>query len=123
MLRNYAKVALRNLLRYKANTAVNILGLAVGFTCVLLISLYVADERGFDRFHEHADSIYRMNWDFKNKDQEGVGPGTPPPLAAALARELPEVRSATRLYPVSDMVVRHGNAFFNEPNSGSARCF
>ena len=80
----------------------------------LLIFLYVADELSFDRFHEKADSIYRMNWDFKSQNSEGVGSGTPPPLAASLMNELPEVKAVTRLYPVSDMIVRYGDKFFNE---------
>ena len=85
-------------------------------TSCLLIFLYVADELSFDRFHEKAGSIYRMNWDFKSQNSEGIGSGTPPPLAAALLQELPEVKATTRLYPVSSMVVRSGDKFFTEQN-------
>jgi putative ABC transport system permease protein len=116
MLNNYLKVALRNLLKHKAYSSINIFGLAIGMTSCLLIFLYVVDELSFDRFHEKADSIYRMNWDYKYSNNEGIGSGTPPPLAAALVQELPGVRAATRLYAVSDMIVRYEDRFFNEPN-------
>lgn len=65
MLKNYFKTAIRNLLKHKGHSSINILGLAIGMTSCLLIFLYVADELSFDRFHKKADSIYRMNWDFK----------------------------------------------------------
>lgn len=116
MFKNYLKVALRNLLKQKGYSVINILGLAIGMTSCLLIFLYVVDELKFDRFHDKADSIYRLNWDFKSPNNEGLGSGTPPPLAAALVHELPEVKAVTRLYPVSDMIVRHGDKFFNEQN-------
>ncbi|MCG8605225.1 ABC transporter permease [bacterium] len=116
MFKNYLKIAVRNLLKHKAYSSINILGLAIGMTSCLLIFLYVVDELSFDRFHEKADSIYRMNWDFKYVNSEGVGSGTPPPLAAALLRELPGVQAATRLYAVSDMIVRYEDRFFNEPD-------
>jgi len=116
MLQNYVKIALRNLLKHKGYSAINVLGLAIGLTSCLLIFLYVMDEFSFDRFHEKADSIYRMDWDFNYDNNVGIGPTTPPPLADALVTELPEVKAALRLYPVSDMTVRYEDKFFNEPN-------
>ncbi len=114
MLKNYLTVALRNLRRHTFYASLNLLGLAVGLASCLLIFLYVADELRYDRFHENADAIYRLNWDFRWNGNEGIGAGTPPPLAASLERELPEVTTATRIYAAPDMVVRHGEAFFNE---------
>ncbi|MCH7675203.1 ABC transporter permease [candidate division KSB1 bacterium] len=116
MFKSYLKIALRNVLKQKSYSLINTFGLAIGMTSCLLIFLYVADEFSYDRFHQQANSIYRMNWDYKNNTSEGVGPGTPPPLAAALKRELPEVKAAIRLYPVSDMIVRYEDKFFNEQN-------
>ena len=116
MFQNYIKVTLRNLLKHKGYSFINILGLTIGLTSCFLILLYVLDEFSFDRFHEKADSIYRLNWDFKYSNNEGIGPGTPPPLAAALVDELPEITASIRLYQVSDMIVRYEDKFFNEPN-------
>lgn len=114
MLKNYLKIAARTLYRHPFYAGLNILGLAVGLASCLLIFLYVTDELSYDRFHEQADEIYRLNWDFNWNDTEGIGPGTPPPLAATLASELPEVEATTRIYPVADMVVRYEDQFFNE---------
>jgi len=67
MLLNYLKIALRTMLRYKSFSVINILGLTIGLTAFLGISLYVADELSFDSFHENKDRIYRSltsaEWD------------------------------------------------------------
>jgi len=63
MFRNYLKIALRNVLKQKSYSLINIFGLAIGMTSCLLIFLYVVDEFSYDRFHQQANSIYRMNWD------------------------------------------------------------
>jgi putative ABC transport system permease protein len=60
MLRNYLKIALRNLLKHKGYTFINVFGLAVGIACCVLILLFVRDELSYDRFHEKADRIYRV---------------------------------------------------------------
>ena len=58
MFRNYLTIAIRNLLRHRVYSAINILGLAVGMACCFLILLFVQDELSYDRFHEKADRIY-----------------------------------------------------------------
>jgi putative ABC transport system permease protein len=60
MLKNYIKIAFRNLIRYRAYTFINIFGLAIGIICCLLILVYVQDELSYDRYHEKADQIYRI---------------------------------------------------------------
>lgn len=114
MLQNYLKIAIRNLFKHKGYSLINILGLALGMTCCMLIMLFVLDELSYDRFHEKADSIYRLNWDFKWSNQEGIGPGTPPPLAAALVNEIPEIVTATRIFPVADLITRCEDKVFNQ---------
>ncbi len=114
MFKNYLKIAIRNLFKQKMYSLINICGLAIGLACTILILMWVRDEISFDRFHQNADHIYRINWNFKWNNNEGIGPGTPPPLAAALTREVPEVAATTRIYPVSKMVVRYGEKFFDE---------
>ena len=114
MIGSFIRIALRNLARHRLYTAINVGGLALGLACTILILLWVRDELSFDRFHRDAGSLYRLNWDFKWNGNEGVGPGTPPPLAAALVRDIPEVAAATRIYPVPRQVVRFNDKFFNE---------
>lgn len=95
MLRNYFKIALRNLLKQKVYSTINILGLSFGMACVLLIVVYVKDELSYDKFHRHADDIYRIAW-FSNNPQTR----TPHPMAQALVRDFPEVEAATSLSPL-----------------------
>lgn len=114
MLKNTLTVAVRQLRRHPLFSSLNVLGLTIGMASCLLIVLYVADEFSYDRFHEHAGEIYRINWDYSWNGEEGVGPGTPPPLAQAMVEHLPEVESATRLYSVPESVVRYEDVTFTE---------
>ena len=59
MIRNYLKVAMRYLLRNKGYTTINILGLAIGICCCVLIMLFVRSEFSYDKFHSKSDRIYR----------------------------------------------------------------
>ena len=61
MLKNYLKIALRNILKYKGYSLINILGLAIGMACCMVILLYVRHELSFDRFHSKAERIFRLN--------------------------------------------------------------
>jgi putative ABC transport system permease protein len=114
MLKNYLKVAIRNLIKHKMFSLINVCGLATGMACAILILLWVRDEISFDRFHENVEAIYRVNWDFKWQGNEGIGPGTPPPLAATLTDNIPEVQAATRLRPMPNAIIRAGDKFFDE---------
>ena len=61
MIKNYLTVAIRNIARNKTFSAINILGLAIGMACCILILLYVQDELSYDQHHEHAHRIYRLS--------------------------------------------------------------
>ena len=61
MFKNYFKTAFRGLIKYKEYSIINILGLAIGMACVILILLFVREELSFDQFHENKDRIYRVN--------------------------------------------------------------
>jgi putative ABC transport system permease protein len=114
MLRNYLTIASRNLVRHRFYAGLNIAGLALGLASCLLILLYVTDEVRFDRFHERADQIYRVNWDFKWNGNQDVSSGSPPPLAAALVDEIPGIRETTRVFPAPNTVVRRDDLVFSE---------
>ena len=90
MFQNYLKVAIRNLLKQKTYSIINISGLAVGMACVLLISLYILDELSYDTFHKNADKIYRLISAFDGNSNPGWI-GTPAPLAPALKEKFPDV--------------------------------
>ena len=80
MIRNYLKIALRNLLRNRGFSLTNLLGLTIGITCTILISLWVNDELSYNKFHRNYDNIYKVyaNRDFKNqmfRSQHGASAG------------------------------------------------
>ncbi|MBY0435665.1 MAG: ABC transporter permease, partial [Cyclobacteriaceae bacterium] len=100
MLKNYLKIAWRNLLRNKASSLIKISSLSIGMICFAIISLFVYHELSYDRFHENPEQIYRVVKDFVNDDGSTVPDATTPPaMAPALWSELPEVASATRVFP------------------------
>lgn len=100
MFKNYLKITLRNLLKHKGFSAINLLGLAVGIACFTLIMLYVKDELSYDRFHTDNERIYRVVKDFVNQDGSRLPDATTPPaVMPAMLREIPEIAQATRIFP------------------------
>jgi putative ABC transport system permease protein len=115
MLKNYIKVAYRQLKRYKAYTYINVLGLATGITCCLLILLYVADELSYDRFFQNADRIYRINSDVKYGGTELYLPVSSDMMGPILKKDYPKVEEYTRVFlSKSDVFIKKGNDFINE---------
>ena len=103
MLRNYLKIAIRNLLRSKAFSAINILGLALGMTCCMLLLLYIRSELSFDKHQQHADNLYLMGQK-TTIGRGGTGNGNDEsshasaPFAFALKSEFPEIEQVSRLW-------------------------
>lgn len=114
MLKNYFKVAFRNILKYKFFSFINIFGMAVGVTSCLLIILYIADELSYDRFHKDADRIYQVGLHGLLGGQEVYTSNTCPPMAATLVTDFPAVESSTRLNNDGPMVIRKGDHIFRE---------
>jgi putative ABC transport system permease protein len=96
VFRNYLKIALRSLVKFKLYSAINILGLSVGLACCILISMFVKDELSFDKFHKNAASIYRVFVEFAGETRNDRFAGTQAPLAPALLAEFPEIVRAVR---------------------------
>lgn len=114
MLRNYLKVAMRYLLRNKGYTAINILGLAIGIACCVLILLFVRSEFSYDRFHSKSDRIYRAWVKEHYVDQDDIiDIVTPLPLAGALQSSFAEVESTCRVFNLSSLV-KTGEQSFSE---------
>ncbi len=114
MFKNYIKIAFRNLQRHKMYSALNIIGLAVGITCSLLITLWVLDELSYDKFHTHADRLYRIEFDQNYSGQLFHVNVSPHPMAPALVEEIPEVENATRVNPMGELLVKHAEKTFFE---------
>ena len=115
MLKNYIKIAFRNLIRHKGYTFINIFGLATGIICCLLILVYVQDELSYDKYHEKAEQIYRIvNAGVIRGNQIEI-PLVSGPWGPAMVEEFPEVRKAVRIKPPdSRWVISHGEKKFPE---------
>jgi putative ABC transport system permease protein len=97
MIKNYFKIAWRNLWKNKVFSAINILGLSTGLACCILMFLFIQNELGYDKFHKRSKNIYRLT-------SESDGPGgkaglavTPAPWAPIMKKDYPEIRNYTRL--------------------------
>ncbi|MDB5211732.1 MAG: hypothetical protein JWQ30_2559 [Sediminibacterium sp.] len=98
MIQNYFKIAWRNISKNKIFSAINIFGLAVGFTCCLLIALFIRNEISFDKFHTHAASIYRLTSIPKATNGTAAELAvTPSPWAPRMKQDYPEIKEFARL--------------------------
>lgn len=97
MLKNNLKIALRNLLKQKLFTSINIFGLAVGLAGSLLIAVFVWNELSYESMHDKADNIYRIAVQFGKTDDSMIMAGAMPALGPAAKEELPEVEEFTRV--------------------------
>ena len=117
MIRNYFKIALRNLRAGGWYSALNVGGLAVVLAVSLLLFRWVQDELSFDRFHTNAERIYQVNIHFGKGEDEYTSTSTPGPIAMAALREVPEVESAVRLGDYPSATFRANNKTFTEKNN------
>lgn len=108
MIKNYLKIALRNLKRNKVMSFINISGLAIGIATCLLILLFVQYEWSFDRYHEKADRIVRVVFKGTVQGEKLNEANVMPPVAEALTEEFPEVEAATRLRIAGTPTIIHG---------------
>jgi len=90
MFKNFIKVALRNLLNRKFYSIINILGLAIGLTCTILIALFIRNELSYDKHHENYKRIYRLESHFNIQESEDLFAVTAFPLGPALKLEYPQ---------------------------------
>ncbi len=115
MLRNYVKIAWRNLRSGGWYSALNIGGLAVVLAVSVLLFWWVKDELSFDRFHADADRIYRVNAHFGKGTDENFWSGTPAPIAVAAGSKVPGVEAVVRVADLYDFrTFRVGGRQFTE---------
>lgn len=114
MIRNYIKIALRNLRKNPVYSFINIFGLASGLACFILILIFVQHELSYDRFHKNSDQLYRVIQ--RRPDSKGADhwAATSPALASTLKKELSEVTSATSVFPTFNPLISLGDKRFTE---------
>ena len=113
MLKNYLKIAWRNLWRNKIFSLINVLGLTVGLTACFFIFLYVHFELSYDQFHAKKDRIYRVTCDVKTPSETIRGGITPWPFGPNMQRDFPEIAAFTRV-STANLLVKKGNVSFQE---------
>lgn len=119
MIYNYLKIAIRNLLKYKFISFINLFGLTTGIACCLLILTYIINELSYDKFQPQADRTYRITRSFRNSETGVVSLnlGTvAPPFAPLLINDFKEIEKITRLLPGGTFSFRYNDKMFNEEN-------
>src|SRR5690242_3827761 len=100
MLKNYFKIAWRNLMKSKLFSFINILGLSVGLTCCMLITLYILNETSYDEYQKNADNIYQLGTEFIGLGNFKKMPNTPAAMGETMKAVLPGIEQTTRLAPL-----------------------
>ncbi|QMW03188.1 ABC transporter permease [Spirosoma foliorum] len=119
MLRNYLKIALRNLAKHKVNTGINIAGLAIGMACCLLIVMYVSDELSYDQHWPNGERVYRMALERKYPGRSTKYALIPPSYAQSVKKEIPEIEQVTRVFSAgtnAPVLVKLGDRTIEEKN-------
>jgi putative ABC transport system permease protein len=116
MLKNYIKVAWRNIVRKKGFSFINITGLAIGMTVCLLILLFVQYELSYDTYHNNAEDLYRLErqWLSADGSVRGHFASLAPSFVVFLEKEFPEIQNAVRIWPVGTTLVSVGNTHYEE---------
>lgn len=114
MFKNNFKIALRNLLRNKGFTAINILGLALGIATCLLIALYLQSQLAYDRYNEKADRMVRVIFNARMQGHDIKEANVMAPVAQTFKKDFPEVEEATRIRAVGKPRISYNDKQFRE---------
>jgi putative ABC transport system permease protein len=117
MFKNYLKIAWRNVMKSKLFSFINIIGLSVGLTCCMLISLYIINETSYDAYQKNADNIYQLGTEFTGLGNFKKLPNTPAAMGETMKNVFPEIEQTTRLAGLfsEDKTLMQ----YNEPNGAS----
>jgi ABC-type antimicrobial peptide transport system permease subunit len=114
MVKNFFKIALRNINRHKATTFINVTGLAIGLAASLLILLWVQNELSFDKFNTNARNIYRVEEDQFYSGARYHVTVTPHPSGPVWKQKIPEIKEQTRINRLHRLLFRQGDKVFFE---------
>jgi len=117
MLKNYFKVAIRNLWKNKGYSAINIIGLSSGLAVCLLIVLYVINELGYDQFNKNADRIYRLDADLFFNNTAFRAANTPEPMGPTMVREYPKLEQMVRISNQGGISIKKGDQTLMDQNA------
>ena len=106
MFKNYFNIALRNLLKHKFYSLLNIAGLSIGLSCFMFIALFTGHELTYDQFHADADRIYRVDFRATLNGADHIAATVGAPTAAAMKNDFPEIEDAIRLDDTGNWFVK-----------------
>ena len=106
MIKNYIKVAIRNLFKNSFYSFINIFGLSIGITACLLIFLYVTNELSYDKFHKDHERIYRVTTKAKMSETETMFMGvSSAPMSDRFRNDIEEIEAITRIQQISRTII------------------
>lgn len=115
MIRHYIKLAFRNLIRQKTYSIINIMGLALGMGCAILVIIYVKDDLNFDKSHKNINEIYRVIAETTEGSEKVFSSRNPIPIATALKDEFPEIINSTRYDAIGEFFdVKYEDKIFKD---------
>ncbi|UCC78877.1 MAG: ABC transporter permease, partial [Candidatus Zixiibacteriota bacterium] len=115
MLLNYLKIAFRSMQKQKSYITINIVGLAIGMACCILIMSWVYDELSYDRYHKNIDNLHLViSVDNYPNNERKYFAVTPPPLGPVLKSEYPEIINTARYRSFGKSLIRYNETAFNE---------
>jgi len=112
MLKNYIKTAIRNLLKNKLTSFINIVGLAIAIGCVMVVYAYVSWEFSKDKFHVNSDRIFLLKNEINRDGNKQVWGFTPAPIGAMLKQDFPQIENIVRIDGRSG-IFRYDDKVFN----------
>jgi putative ABC transport system permease protein len=119
MIRNYLKIAFRNLTKYKFISFINVFGLTIGLTCCLLILAFILHELSYDKYQPNKDRVYRVTRSFFNPETGALNLNlstVAPPFGPLLQNDFKEIEDMTRVLQNGNTAVRYDDKMLTEPN-------
>lgn len=114
MLKSLIRYSIRSFKRQRSYIIINILGLSIGIACSLLITLFVINEAGYDKYNVNKDRIFRVVLNGKIGGQEVIGAFTPSIMGPTMLREVPEVEDYLRMTGRGPTIVEYNGQTFTE---------
>src|SRR5271170_326364 len=114
MLKNYFRIAVRNLFKNKVFSFINIFGLAIGLTCCMLIAAFLFNELSYDKYPERADQIYRIGLQITQNGGQADYPDVDVAVGDGIKNTFPEVLASSRISPQGDVFVHYEDKQFKE---------
>jgi putative ABC transport system permease protein len=119
MIRNYLKIAFRNLTKYKFISFINLFGLTIGLTCCLLIFTFILHELSYDKYQPNADRVYRVTRSFNDPETGSLSLNlstVAPPFGPLLQNDFKEIEDMTRVLQNGTTALRYDDKIVNEEN-------